>query len=128
MVVDKKTKAFAKQLFKLSLVDCNISIEHVSQALSWIEKYQPRQSLALLKLYRYYVAAELVKSCVVVEQAGRVSDSVLNQIATVMGKRYGRKLTVVTQPNPALLAGFRVRVGFDVYELSVASQIASLSV
>ena len=44
-----------------------------------------------------------------------------------MTKRYSRPVTASARPNPRLLTGLRVRVGSDVYESSVAGQLATLS-
>ena len=44
-----------------------------------------------------------------------------------MSKRYNRAVAPVARRNDALLAGLRVRVGDDVYESSVAGQLASLA-
>ncbi len=43
-----------------------------------------------------------------------------------MTKKYSRKVTATTKRNDALLAGLRIRVGDDVYESSVAGQLAAL--
>ena len=61
------------------------------------------------------------------QHAGAVNDSLLAAVAAAMTKKYGRQVTAVAQPNPALLAGLRVRVGDDTYESSIASQLASLA-
>jgi F-type H+-transporting ATPase subunit delta len=45
-----------------------------------------------------------------------------------MTKRYSRPVTATAKPNAKLLAGLRVRVGSDIYESSVAGQLATLSV
>jgi F-type H+-transporting ATPase subunit delta len=44
-----------------------------------------------------------------------------------MTKKYGRPVTATAKPNPALLAGLRVHIGDDIYESSVAGQLATLS-
>ena len=44
-----------------------------------------------------------------------------------MTKKYQRPVTATAKPNPKLLAGLRVRVGDDIYESSVAGQLAALS-
>jgi F-type H+-transporting ATPase subunit delta len=49
-------------------------------------------------------------------------------IEGAMTQRYKRVITASAKPNPALLAGLRVRVGSDLYESSVAAQLAALSV
>ena len=50
----------------------------------------------------------------------------LQTIAANLSTRYGRKIAPVAKRNDALLAGVRVRVGDDVYESSVAGQLAAL--
>lgn len=128
MAASKQTKLLAKQLFKLSVVNGVVSPEQVAGVLGWVEKTQPTQSLALLKAYQHRIAIELAKSRAVVEHAGPVSDATLKQIEAAMTKRYSRTVSAVAQPAPSLLAGLRVRVGSDVYESSVAGQLATLSV
>ncbi len=128
MRADKKTKLLAKQLFKLSLVNGAVSPEQVTGVLGYIEKHAPRQSLALLQLYHRAIATELAKSSAVVEHAGPVSDAALQSIAAAMTRKYSRPVTASAKANPKLLAGLRVRVGSDVYESTVAGQLATLSV
>jgi F-type H+-transporting ATPase subunit delta len=128
MAADKQTKLLAKQLFKLSLVNGVVSPEQVTGVLGWIEKNSPRRPVALLKVYHHRIALELAKSRAEVEHAGPVSDSTLKQIEAAMTKRYTRVITASAKPNAKLLAGLRIRVGSDIYESSVAGQLASLSV
>jgi F-type H+-transporting ATPase subunit delta len=128
MAADKQTKLLAKQLFKLSVVNGVVSPEQVAGVLGWVEKTSPRRPVALLKAYHHRIALELAKSRAEVEHAGPVSDAALKQIEAAMTKRYSRVVTASAKPNPKLLAGLRVRVGSDVYESSVANQLAKLSV
>ena len=44
-----------------------------------------------------------------------------------MTKKYARPVTASARPAPGLLAGLRVRVGSDLYESTVAGQLATLS-
>jgi|ERR1700694_3805948 len=127
MRADKKTKALAKQLFKLSLVNGAVSPEQVAGVLGYIEKVQPRHSLALLKLYHRAIVTEVAKSRAIVEHAGSISDTTLKLIETAMSRKYSRTVTATAQPSPKLLAGLRVRVGSDVYEANVSGQLAALS-
>ncbi len=128
MAAAKKTQQLAKQLLKLSLVNGQVSAEQVTGVLGWVEKTRPPQSLALLKLYQRLVAAEIAKSRAVVTHAGPLGDQVLAQITAAMSKKYNRAVTASAQLDSSLLAGLRVRVGNDVYESSVAGQLATLSV
>jgi F-type H+-transporting ATPase subunit delta len=128
MAADKQTKLLAKQLFKLSVVNGVVSPEQVAGVLGWVEKTSPRRPVALLKAYHHRIALELAKSRAEVEHAGPVTDATLKQIEAAMTKRYARPVVATAKPNPQLLAGLRVRVGSDVYESSVAGQLAKLSV
>jgi len=56
-----------------------------------------------------------------------VSAAILQSIAEAMTRRYQRPVSAVAKPNPSLLAGLRVRVGDDVFENSVAGQLATLA-
>lgn len=128
MAADKQTKLLAKQLFRLSIVNGVVSPEQVAGVLGWVEKHSPRRPVALLKAYHHRIAIELAKSRAEIEHAGPVSDATLKMIEGAMTKKYQRAITASAKPNPSLLAGLRVRVGSDVYESSVAGQLAALSV
>jgi len=127
MHADKKTKLLAKQLFKLSVVDGQVSAEQVAGVLGYIEKTAPRHGLTLLKLYHRAIQAEFAKSRAIIEHAGPIGDATLQSIAAAMTRKYQRPVTAIARANPALLAGLRVRVGSDLYESTVAGQLAALS-
>ena len=128
MAADKQTKLLAKQLFKLSVVNGVVSPEQVAGVLGWVEKTSPRRPVAVLKAYHHRIALELAKSRASVEHAGPIADTVLKAIEAAMTKKYQRPVAATAQANPSLLAGLRIRVGSDVYESSVAGQLANLSV
>lgn len=122
----KQIQQLARQLFKVSLVDGQLSADRVAGVLEYIEKHVPARPLAVLQAYRRLVAAEVARNRAVVEHAGPISDGVLQSIQTAMSQRYRRPVSAVARANPALLAGLRVRVGDDVFESSVSGQLASL--
>ena len=123
----KQAQQLARRLFKLSLVDGLVSPELVAGVLEYVEKHQPANPVMVLKAYHRLIATELAKSRAFVEHAGSLGDPVLRSIAAAMTQKYHRPIAAVARPNPALLAGLRVRVGDDIYEASVASQLATLA-
>ncbi len=123
----KAAQKFARQLFAMSIVDGAVSADRVAGVLEYVEKHNPANPLMVLKAYRRLVAAELAKSIAVVEHAGAINDAMLAAIAASMTKKYGRSVTATARPSPALLAGLRVQVGDDIYESSVAGQLAVLA-
>lgn len=123
----KKAQQFARQLFKMSVVNGAVSPDRVAGVLQYIEKHKVANPLMVLKAYSRLIASELAKGEAVVEHAGAINAATLSSIAAAMTKKYSRPVTASAKPNPALLAGLRVQVGDDVYESSVASQLAALS-
>ena len=122
----KQINQTAKQLFKLSFENGALSSDRVAGVLAYIEKHRPAHTLAVLHAYQRLVAAEVARGQAVVEHAGPANQASLEAIAAALSKKYGRKVTATAKRNDALLAGLRVRVGDDVYESSVAGQLAAL--
>jgi len=122
-----KIRAYAKQLLQISLENGVVSAERVAGVLAYLEKTPPAKPQAVLLAYHKLIAAELAKSEAIVEHAGAVTPEALNAIAAALGKHYGRTVTTTTKPNASLLAGLRVRIADDVYESSVAGQLAALA-
>ena len=123
----KKAQQFARELFKASLVNGTVSPERVSGVLQYVAQRKVANPVLVLKAYARLVENELAKSQAVVEHAGAIESTTLSNLAAAMTKKYSRPITATAKPNPALFAGVRVQVGDDVYETSVASQLAALS-
>src|SRR5438045_3605545 len=116
----KKAQQFARQLFKLSVVNGAVSPERVTGVLQYLDKTKVANPMIVLKAYARLIENELAKSQAVVEHAGAIGDATLATIAAAMTKKYSRAVTAIAKSNPSLLAGVRVQVGDDVFESSVA--------
>jgi F-type H+-transporting ATPase subunit delta len=123
----KIVRQLARQLFRLSVVDGAVSAERVGGVLEYVEKTSPSNPVMVLKAYQRLIAAEVAKGVALVEHAGAINDAMLESIAAAMSRKYGRKVAAAAKPSPALLAGIRVHVGDDIYESSVAGQLAALA-
>lgn len=123
----KQVQQLARQFLKLSLVNGELSPERVAGVMAYVEKHRPPHALAALKVYQRLVAMEIARGQAVIEHAGPLAPATSANIAATMSKKYGRTITSVAQRNDALLAGLRIRVGDDVYESSVAGQLATLA-
>ena len=128
MVIGKaQIQQLVRQLFKLSLVDGRISSEKVAGILGYVEKHHPVNAVTILNAYQRLIATEIAMGIAIVEHSGPVSPAVLASIATSLSARYQRPVTTQTKANPALFAGIRIRIGDDLFESSVAGQLAALS-
>ena len=123
----KVAQQFARQLFAMSMVDGSVSTERVGGVLEYVEKHPPHNPVLVLKAYQRLISTEVAKGVALVEHAGAINDAMLSSITSAMSKKYGRTVTATAKPNPALLAGLRVHVGDDIYESSVAGQLAALA-
>ncbi|MDR0353522.1 MAG: F0F1 ATP synthase subunit delta [Opitutaceae bacterium] len=129
MKPDKASRQLARQLYTLSLAaDGRVSPERVTGILACLEKNPPpRRHLPTLKAFRALVATALARGEARIEHAGPVSAATIQTIAAAMTARYGRPIAPSAKPNPALLAGIRVRVGDDLYDTSVSARLAGLA-
>lgn len=127
MRASKQSQQLARRLFRLSLADGQISSERVSGVLAYLAQHPPRQPLAVLKHYHHLVAAQLAKNRALVEHAGVIGDGSLRAIEEALTRKYQRPVTAAAQLNPGLIAGLRIRIGDDVYESSIISQLAALA-
>ena len=123
----KQIQQLARQFYKLSFTNGVISAGQVAGVLDYIEKHRPANSMAVLKAYQRLIAAEVARGQAVVEHAGPINSAALDAIAGAMSKKYNRAVSAVEKRNDALLAGVRVRIGDDLYESSVAGQLATLA-
>ncbi len=128
MQSSRQSQQLARHLCHLSLDDGTVSAPRVGAVLSFLQRHPPRQPLTVLKHYRRLIARELARRQAVVEHAGVVDARILADIEAAMSRRYRRTIAAVTRPNPGLIAGLRIRVGDDLYESSVAGQLAALTV
>ncbi len=109
------------------MADGALSAERVAGVLAYIEKHRPAHALSVLRTYQRFVVAEVARARALVEHAGPIHESVLQEIAGAMTRKYGRTIAAVARRNDALLAGLRIRVGDDLYEASVAGHLAALA-
>jgi len=126
MSTQRKSAALARQLFDLTLDQGRLSPERVTAVLQWVEKHRPENSSAVLRAFKRLVEDEISRSQVVIEYAGEAAPALFAEINASMARHYGRALETVTVARPELIAGLRVRVGCDIYENNVLSQLASL--
>jgi F-type H+-transporting ATPase subunit delta len=123
----KESQQFARQLFRLSLAEGQVSAERVSAVLAHLSRQPPRQPLAVLRHYQRLITTQLARNSALVEHGGAIDDSLLRSLEAAFTRKYQRPITASARPNLALIAGLRIRIGDDLYESSIASQLAALS-
>jgi F-type H+-transporting ATPase subunit delta len=125
---DKKITKLAKKLVEFSKDENGVVSEaKVSEVLAGLKQVQLRKPLDTLKYYLFYLRREIALQTAVVSTPTALSADTLQQIEAKYSAVYGRRIGAVTQLDPSLIAGVRVRVGDDVYDASIAGRLQCLS-
>lgn len=118
----------AKRLLALSLHEGTVSADRVGAVLAALGRRHPAHQLRpLLRAYLGAVRREIARAEARIEHAGPLSAEAAAAIAAHFTKALGRPVRPVPARNDALLAGFRVRVGDDVTDLSAAGRLERLA-
>ena len=121
-------RAEAKRLLALSLEGGAVSSDRVGAVLAALTKTRSAHQLRpLLRAYLVNVRRELARGEARIEHAGPLASADADAIAAHFTKLLGRPVRPVARRNDALLAGFRVRVGDDVTDVSAALRLANLA-
>ena len=122
-----KTKKIAKALLRHSLdYEGRVDLEKVRNVLDSFRSEPLPDYRKVLKQYLVEVRRLLNSYQGVLEIAGPSQDELPESLAQQLDSSLGKKLTLVTTENSDLIAGFRLRVGDDVYEDSVAQRLGNL--
>ena len=124
---DQKITRLAKKLVELSKDNGVVTEAKVGEVLAGLKQVQHRHHLTVLKTFLNYLRREIALQTAVVSTPGALSDDALKAIEATYTKMYGRPVSAVTQQDPSLIAGVRVRVGDDVYDASVAGRLQRLA-
>ncbi|GDY18463.1 hypothetical protein LBMAG55_17860 [Verrucomicrobiota bacterium] len=121
-------RAEAKSLLAMSLEGGAVSSDRVGAVLAALAKSRPAHQLRpILRAYLANVRRELARGEARIEHAGPLSAADADAIAAHFAKALARTVRPVARRNDALLAGFRVRVGDDVTDLTASLRLANLA-
>ena len=121
-------RAEAKRLLALSLEGGAVSSDRVGAVLAALAQSRPAHTLRpLLRAYLANIRRELTRGEARIEHAGPLASGEADAIAAHFTKLLGRPVRPVARRNDALLAGFRIRVGDDVTDVSASLRLANLS-
>jgi len=116
----------AKQLFRFCVVNGVLDEARARHLVQRILQTRRRGYLALLKNFRRWVRFDFALHTATIESATPLpvdlQDSVRAGLRRVYRQRVGAQFTL----NPALIGGIRIRVGSDVYDGSVQSELAAV--
>ena len=124
----KALKLYVQSLVHLSKDSTGIAKPRVQAVLEVItQRYTAVTLKALLKAYFDAVAKEIELQQLHIESASELDTQTLSQLEASFSKQYGRPLKLQSSVRPELIAGMRVRVADEVWEVSIANTLNQLN-
>jgi F-type H+-transporting ATPase subunit delta len=127
MLKEANSVTIAKRLVEISLnVEGRVDPEKINLILAELRNKPMSHSLPVLRNFLSLIKAKINSYEGYLEKADPSSDSSSNLISENISQAHGKRIDFVIEENNSLIAGFRLRIGDDVYEDSIASRIARL--
>ena len=127
MKITKEAQAQARRLMRLCLDKEGLLQEETVRSIARrIEQSKPRNYLALLSAFTELVRLQTAKHTATVTSAVALTQAEQQRIREKLDAR-DKGLHYVWQTDPALIAGFTVKIGDNLIDASVKSRIERLS-
>jgi F-type H+-transporting ATPase subunit delta len=126
METRKQSERAAMKLFRLCLVNGLLDADRTRQVVQRVIASKRRGYLALLSRFQRLVRLEQEARTAEVETAEPLPADLRTSVKARLEDAYGAGINVRFVERPALIGGMRVKVGSDVYDGSVQSELAAL--
>lgn len=127
MLKEAKSFQIAKGLATISLnAEGRVDQETIGLILSELRNEPIGRSLPILRSLIKIIRQKVNSYEGFLEKYNSQADSTSNLIAEKLSQTLGNKIDLVINENKSLIAGFRLKIGDDVYEDSIASRISRL--
>ncbi len=122
-----KARKFARRLLEICKDENGRLVpEEVETALAALRANPPRDYRDILRSLAFLAERETAASTARVTAGAALAEESLAKIETEFSRKYDRPLAVEKKVDPELLAGTRVQVGDDLYEISIPGRLADL--
>ena len=126
MKTNKQAAREAKQLFRLCVSNGLLDAGRVRQVVERVIRSQYRGYLAVLAHFRRLVKLDQERHTAEVESATPLPEDLRAGVQADLERLYGPGMDIQVAIRPSLIGGMRVKVGSDVYDGSVQSELAAL--
>jgi len=127
MLKEANSFSIAKKLVEISLnEEGRVDPNKINLILAELRNKPMSHSLPILRNFLSLIKTKINSYEGYLEKVNPSSDSLSNLISENISLAHGKRIDFVIEENNALIAGFRLRIGDDVYEDSIASRIARL--
>ena len=126
MKTNKQAAREAKQLFRLCVLNGLLDEGRVRYVVERVIQSHYRGYLLVLSHFRRLVKLDQERHTAEVESATTLPEDLRTSVQAGLEKLYGPRIDIHFAIRPSLIGGIRVKVGSDVYDGSVESELAAL--
>jgi F-type H+-transporting ATPase subunit delta len=126
MKTTAQIKRDAKRLYQLCLADGSLNQNRATQVVRQVIDSRRRGSMALLRHFQRLVRLDHEAHTANVETAVPLPPDLQADVQARLKDMYGPAIQTEFSLKPTLIGGMRIKVGSDVYDGSVQSQLATL--
>jgi F-type H+-transporting ATPase subunit delta len=126
MKTTAQLKRDAKRLYQLCLADGSLNQNRATQVVRQVIDSKRRGSMALLMHFQRLVRLDHEAHTANVETAVPLPPDLQADVHARLKDLYGPAIQTEFSLKPTLIGGMRIKVGSDVYDGSVQSQLATL--
>lgn len=116
----------AKQLFRVCMVDGRLDAGRARKVVQRIVESKRRGYLRLLTQFRRLINLEQSRHKAEVACAASLPPDLRDSVQGHLQRLYGTGVKIEFTHHPELIGGIRIRVGSDIYDGSVQSELAAL--
>jgi len=104
-----------------------LSPDRINEVLAALRVKPPRNHREVLHYLSFLAEREIAASTARVVSGGELSPQTIEQIRSRFSDKYGRTIAVDSRRDPSMIAGTRVQVGDDVYEISIPARLSAIA-
>ena len=126
MKTSKRAAREAKQLFRLCLLNGLLDEGRVRRVVQRVIEGKRRGYLVLLSRFHRLVRLDRDRHTAEVASAAQLPADLCASVQDGLQRAYGSGINIQFSHVPSLIGGMRIRIGSDVYDGSVQSELAAL--
>ena len=126
MKKSKQAEREAKQLFRFCLLNGSLDEERVRRVIERVIESKRRGYLVLLAHFHRLLRLDRDRRFAEIESAVPLPEDLRARVHSGLQRIYGPGIDIHFAHRPSLIGGMRVKVGSDVYDGSVQSELAAL--
>ena len=119
-------KREAKRLYQLCVVDGSLNENRATQVVRQVIDSKRRGSMALLMHFQRFVRLDCEAHTANVETAVPLPPDLQGDVQARLKDLYGSAIQTQFSLKPELIGGMRIKVGSDVYDGTVQSELVTL--